>query len=96
MSTGFEMLINNFSVGIFGMIIAIIGYFIIGSVMTAILMVLSKGVEVLIAHSLLPLVAIFVEPAKVLFLNNALNHGIFKSIGSAQAEEMGSGTDHTG
>lgn len=47
------MLINNFSVGILGMIIAIIGYFIIGPVMTAILMVLSKGVEILIAHSLL-------------------------------------------
>ena len=89
MPTGFEMLINNFSVGILGMIIAIIGYFIIGPVMTAILMVLSKGVEILIAHSLLPLVAIFVEPAKVLFLNNALNHGIFTPIGSSQAEELG-------
>lgn len=89
MPTGFEMLINNFSVGILGMIIAIIGYFIIGPVMTTILMVLSKGVEILIAHSLLPLVAIFVEPAKVLFLNNALNHGIFTPIGSSQAEELG-------
>lgn len=89
MPTGFEMLINNFSVGILGMIIAIIGYFIIGPVMTAILLVLSKGVEILIAHGLLPLVAIFVEPAKVLFLNNAINHGIFTPIGSAQAEELG-------
>lgn len=89
MPTGFEMLINNFSVGILGMVIAIIGYFIIGPVMTAILAVLSAGVEVLISHSLLPLVAIFVEPAKVLFLNNALNHGIFTPIGSAQAEEAG-------
>lgn len=89
MPTGFEMLINNFSVGILGMIIAIIGYFIIGPVMTAILVVLSRGVEILIAHGLLPLVAIFVEPAKVLFLNNAINHGIFTPIGSAQAEELG-------
>lgn len=89
MPTGFEMLINNFSVGILGMVIAIIGYFIIGPVMTAILTVLSAGVEVLIKYSLLPLVAIFVEPAKVLFLNNALNHGIFTPIGSAQAEEAG-------
>lgn len=89
MPTGFEMLINNFSVGILGMIIAIIGYFIIGPVMTAILLVLSKGVEILIANGLLPLVAIFVEPAKVLFLNNAINHGIFTPIGSAQAEELG-------
>ena len=89
MPTGFEMLINNFSVGIEGMIIAIIGYFIIGPVMTGILTVLSSGVEVLIEHSLLPLVSVFVEPAKVLFLNNALNHGIFTPIGSAQAEMTG-------
>lgn len=89
MPTGFEMLINNFSVGILGMIIAIIGYFIIGPVMTAILTVLEAGVTVLVKHSLLPLVAIFIEPAKVLFLNNAINHGIFTPIGSAQAEAAG-------
>ena len=89
MPTGFEMLINNFSVGILGMIVAIFGYFIIGPVMTMILAVLSAGVEVLVQHSLLPLVAIFVEPAKVLFLNNAINHGIFTPIGSAQAEAAG-------
>lgn len=58
MPTGFEMLINNFSVGIFGMLIAIIGYFVIGPVMTGILAVLSKGVEILINHGLLPLVSI--------------------------------------
>lgn len=89
MPTGFEMLINNFSVGILGMVVAIIGYFLIGPVMTAILNVLSAGVGFLINHALLPLVAIFVEPAKVLFLNNAINHGIFTPIGSAQAEAAG-------
>ncbi len=89
MPTGFEMLINNFSVGIFGMIVAMIGYFLIGPVMTTILNVLSAGVTVLIDHALLPLVSIFVEPAKVLFLNNAINHGIFTPIGSAQAEAAG-------
>ena len=89
MPTGFEMLINNFSVGILGMLMAILGYFVIGPVMTAILAVLSAGVEILINNSLLPLVAIFIEPAKVLFLNNAINHGIFTPIGSAQAEAAG-------
>lgn len=89
MPTGFEMLINNFSVGILGMVIAIIGYFVIGPVMTVILSILSGGVSILVKHGLLPLVAIFVEPAKVLFLNNAINHGIFTPIGSAQAEEAG-------
>lgn len=89
MPMGFEMLINNFSIGILGMIVAIIGYFIIGPVMTIILSVLTAGVSVLVSHGLLPLVAIFIEPAKVLFLNNAINHGIFTPIGSAQAEEAG-------
>ena len=89
MPAGFEMLINNFSVGILGMILAIIGYYFIGPVMTGILSVLSAGVALLINNSLLPLVAIFVEPAKVLFLNNAINHGIFTPIGVEQAVESG-------
>ena len=86
---GFEMLVNNFSVGIFGMILAIIGYYLIGPVMATILAVLTAGVEILVTNKLLPFVAIFVEPAKVLFLNNAINHGIFTPIGIEQAAETG-------
>ena len=89
MPAGFEMLINNFSVGIIGMILAMLGYTIIGPVMSGILMILSAGVNVLVQNSLLPLVAIFIEPAKVLFLNNAINHGIFTPIATAQAAETG-------
>ena len=89
MPAGFEMLINNFSVGIFGMIMAIIGYYVIGPVMGIILSILTAGVEILMSMSLLPLVAIFIEPAKVLFLNNAINHGIFTPIGTTQALETG-------
>ncbi len=86
---GFEMLVNNFSIGIIGMILAIIGYYLIGPVMTAILTVLTAGVDFLIGHSLLPLVSVFVEPAKVLFLNNAINHGIFTPIGGEQVQAAG-------
>ncbi len=86
---GFEMLVNNFSVGIIGMILAIIGYYFIGPVMTGILSVLAGGVGLLIEYGVLPLVSIFVEPAKVLFLNNAINHGIFTPIGVEQAVETG-------
>ena len=85
----FEMLVNNFSVGIFGMILAIIGYYLIGPVMATILAILTAGVEILVTNKLLPFVAIFVEPAKVLFLNNAINHGIFTPIGIEQAAETG-------
>lgn len=86
---GFEMLINNFSAGLTGMLLAILGYFIIGPVMSAILTLLSSGVNILIQNSLLPLVSVFIEPAKVLFLNNAINHGIFTPLATAQAAEAG-------
>ena len=89
MPAGFEMLINNFSAGIIGMLLAILGYAVVGPVMSGVLSVLSAGVNILINHSLLPLVAIFLEPAKVLFLNNAINHGIFTPLATAQAAEAG-------
>ena len=89
MPAGFEMLINNFSVGILGMIVAIIGYFLIGPFMSAVLAVLTAGVNVLVKAKLIPLAAIFIEPAKVLFLNNAINHGIFTPIGIEQAKAAG-------
>ena len=89
MPAGFEMLINNFSAGIIGMLLAILGYTVVGPVMSAILVVLAAGVNILVVHGLLPLVAIFIEPAKVLFLNNAINHGIFTPLATAQAAEAG-------
>ena len=86
---GFEMLVNNFSVGIIGGILAIVCLFVIGPVCTFLTGILAAGVEVLVSHNLLPVTAILVEPAKVLFLNNAINHGIFTPIGTEQALEVG-------
>ena len=86
---GFEMLVNNFSIGILGMILAIIGFYLIGPLMAAILVFLSGGVDILVNAGLLPLVSIFVEPAKVLFLNNAINHGIFTPLGAEQVKTLG-------
>ena len=89
MPAGFEMLINNFSVGIMGMLLAMLSYLIIGPFMNLILTILTAGVNMLVEHHMLPLIAIFIEPAKVLFLNNAINHGIFTPIATAQAAEAG-------
>lgn len=86
---GFEMIVNNFSVGILGLIMAIIGYYLIGPFMGVILGALSAGVNVLVTHGILPLVTVFVEPAKILFLNNAINHGIFSPLGAEQIAETG-------
>lgn len=86
---GFEMLINNFSVGILGGALSIVCMFLIGPACTFLTNVLGAGVEALVDHGLLPLTAILVEPAKVLFLNNAINHGVFTPIGTEQAMEAG-------
>lgn len=86
---GFEMLVSNFSIGILGMLLTVLGYYVVGSVVSGLTMLISSGAELVIRHGLLPLVSLFVEPAKVLFLNNAVNHGIFSPIGIEQARETG-------
>nr|WP_274637798.1 PTS mannitol transporter subunit IICB [Microbacterium bovistercoris] len=86
---GFEMLVNNFSAGILGMILAIIGFFVFGPVMTWISDGLGAIVDFLVQHGVLPLLSIIVEPAKILFLNNAINHGVFTPIGTQQSLEFG-------
>ncbi|MEV8358368.1 PTS mannitol transporter subunit IICB [Microbacterium sp. NPDC076895] len=86
---GFEMLVNNFSAGILGMILAIVGFFVFGPVMLGVSAVLGGAVGWLVSVNLLPLVSIIVEPAKVLFLNNAINHGVFTPLGIEQAAETG-------
>ncbi|MDA3812092.1 MAG: PTS mannitol transporter subunit IICBA [Spirochaetaceae bacterium] len=86
---GFEMLVDNFSLGIIGMLLAIFAFFAIAPVVSALVAIIQVGVEFLINAKLLPLASIFIEPAKVLFLNNAINHGIFTPLGLAQVQESG-------
>jgi mannitol PTS system EIICBA or EIICB component len=86
---GFEMLVNNFSAGILGMILAILGFFAFGPVFTWVADGLGSVVQWLVTLGLLPLLSIIVEPAKILFLNNAINHGVFTPLGIQQASETG-------
>ncbi len=87
--SGFEMLVNNFSSGIIGMILAILFFWVVGPIVKSLSEVLAAGVDVLVRNHLLPLTSIFVEPAKILFLNNAINHGIFSPLGIQQSQEVG-------
>lgn len=87
--SGFEMLYNNFSAGILGAILAGIAVKAIGPVVAGLNKVLATGVDFIIEAGLLPLANIIIEPAKVLFLNNAINHGILSPIGVEQANESG-------
>ena len=87
--SGFEMLVNNFSVGIIGMLLAIAGFLVVGNAISSLTGLVSRAAEALIAHKMLPLISLVVEPAKILFLNNAINHGIFSPIGIEQVHEIG-------
>lgn len=86
---GFEMLVNNFSSGLIGFALAIVGFYAIGPVVGSLTNMMAAGVEAIINMHLLPLANIFIEPAKILFLNNAINHGILTPLGIEQAAEAG-------
>jgi len=86
---GFEMLVNNFAAGIWGGILATFGFFIMSPIVTFIADKLGAGVDFLVDNGLLPLTSLIIEPAKVLFLNNAINHGVLTPLGTAEAAEAG-------
>ncbi len=86
---GFEMLVNNFSAGIIGGILTIVGYLAIGPLAQGLNTALGAGVNAIVSAKMLPAASIFIEPAKILFLNNAINHGVLGPLGLQQAQEIG-------
>lgn len=86
---GFEMLVNNFSAGIIGGILACLAYSFVGPVVASVTDVLRSAVAAIVEAGMLPLASIIIEPAKILFLNNAINHGVFTPLGMQQVQEMG-------
>ncbi len=86
---GFEMLVANFSAGILGAILAILAYWAIGPIVAVISSAAGDAVDFLVDNTLLPLASIIVEPAKVLFLNNAINHGVLAPLGVQDVAEEG-------
>ncbi|SLN01675.1 PTS system, mannitol-specific IIC component / PTS system, mannitol-specific IIB component / PTS system, mannitol-specific IIA component [Brachybacterium faecium] len=86
---GFEMLVNMFSAGIFGFIMLVAGFFGLAPLVNGLMTLLSNGVGALVEAHLLPLVSLLIEPAKVFFLNNAVNHGVLTPLGLSEASQNG-------
>jgi PTS system mannitol-specific IIC component len=86
---GFEMLVANFSAGILGMALSLLAYLGIGPVVVMLNDILKTGVEAIVNANLLPLTSLFIEPGKILFLNNAMNHGILGPLGIQETAEVG-------
>ncbi len=87
--SGFEMLVNNFSAGIIGGALAVLAFLGIGPAVQSFTQVLVVGVDWLLDMGLLPLTSLLIEPAKILFLNNAVNHGVLTPIGLEQVQNAG-------
>jgi len=87
--SGFEMLVNNFAAGIVGAILAIIALLGVGPVVEVLMTLLAAAVDGMVNAGLIPLANLFIEPAKILFLNNAINHGVLAPIGVSQVIEQG-------
>ncbi len=86
---GFEMIVNTFSVGILGTLCALIAYVVIAPAVTVVSNFLAGGVKAIVALNMLPLANLFIEPGKVLFLNNAINHGVLGPIGIQDSAAAG-------
>jgi PTS system mannitol-specific IIC component len=86
---GFEMLVDNYSAGILGIIMAILGLLAVGPIVEAFANAAGDVVDTMVTNNVLPLLSIIVEPAKVLFLNNAINHGVLGPLGVTQSLESG-------
>ncbi len=86
---GFEMLVNNFSAGIFAALMAVFGLLAVGPVVTLFSDAAGRGVDFLVSNGLLPFTSILIEPAKILFLNNAINYGVLTPLATQEATETG-------
>ena len=86
---GLEMLVNNFSAGFLAFFLALFGYYGLGPVVSWLTQLLGRLVDVIVDAGLLPIASIFIEPAKVLFLNNAINHGVLTPLASEEVREVG-------
>lgn len=86
---GFEMLVNNFSAGLIGFGLLLLAFKLVGPFVAIFTTAIGNGVQAIVDMKLLPLANILIEPAKILFLNNALNHGIFTPLGAEQVAKTG-------
>lgn len=87
--SGFEMLVNNFSLGIIGMIIAVLGNITFGPLIVLLNDFFRVAVEFLVERNLTFAMPIITEPARMLFLNNAISQGIMHPMGIQDAAEHG-------
>lgn len=85
-----QMLARNLLNGLTGGILALLGFYLLSPLLSAVAVGISYGVNFLVGHQLLGVLNLVIEPAKVFFLNNMVEHSILVPLGMTQAQETGS------
>ena len=86
---GFEMVVNNFSIGIIGFVLMCLSYVVVGPTIQSANQFVTNAIEALVSTGFLPLLSLINEPAKVLFLNNVIDQGVYYPLGMQQTLEAG-------
>jgi PTS system mannitol-specific IIC component len=86
---GFEALVSNFSAGILGLLLMLVGYALVGGVVESATSTFADWAKRMTEVGLLPLAALVIEPAKVLFVNNAIGQGVLTPLGLLEAQQYG-------
>jgi PTS system mannitol-specific IIC component len=84
-----QMLASNFSAGICGAVLAAAALVLVGPVVQTATRAPGAAAYALTSAGLLTLIALVIEPGKVLFLNNAINHGVLAPLGAADTHAVG-------
>lgn len=87
--SGFEMVVSNFTLGFLGLGLIVATYRVIGPLISSLNDLLLKGINALVDTGALPLLSVLNEPAKVLFLNNVIDQGVYYPLGLQVAAEEG-------
>lgn len=85
-----KMLVKNLSLAVFGSVLLVLTKTLFVPVLEGALGIVYQGVHFLVAHHMTFAASVLLEPAKVFFLNNLMNHGILVPLGMSQVQETGS------
>ena len=86
----FLMLVRNLSLGVLGGGMAAAGFCLIAPALQFAGAVAGRCVDTMVRNGLLVILAVVIEPAKVFFFNNIVNHAILVPLGASQVQKAGS------
>jgi PTS system mannitol-specific IIC component len=78
---GYELLIYNGAAGLVGTLTAVVCYLYVGPLFARTMQMIYQEALLLAQSQLLPLISVIIEPSKLFFFNNVINHGILEPLG---------------